>query len=454
MLQVTGKSRVKAAARCLLLLLAALCPILFPAGSLLADKGKDGSLPGVGRELSVTQEEAVAWAAGKTGRGIDYDGAYGAQSVDFIKAYYAYLGVEPIRGSALSYTVNELPEGFTRLQNASPRPGDILLYTGGNEGHAAIYESDYVSYHQGWGGSFVTRYISYYQQIGKNHRYWGVIRPPFSGGSEEAEQSKPPEMKIADWKAPSVLNQGDSFIPEGRISSGEALTGLTVGVYDPDGKEMLSFKAKPMVRNYSLDEIAETVSFRHLKSGIFEYRLTAENSSGSFILLSSVFAVKSKGRTVPDGLYKIASSLNDSYMLTVAGWSKSEGANIRLFRYLPYDATEDFAIIYEDEGLYRIRNNNSGLYLTLGGREKDGSRNIFQSAEREDGSQLFSILTDGADHWFFLPRSAPALAVSIHDGRVYDTANIRAEMVNMGVAQQFTLFDAYAGFKNAQKDAR
>ena len=40
-----------------------------------------------------TQAEAVEWLHHMVGRSVDYDGAYGAQCVDFIKAYYAWLPI-------------------------------------------------------------------------------------------------------------------------------------------------------------------------------------------------------------------------------------------------------------------------------------------------------------------------------------------------------------------------
>ena len=55
--------------------------------------------------------EAMAWVQSQVGNSIDYDGAYGAQCVDFIKAYYNYLGVTPVRGNGRDYATNALPSG-------------------------------------------------------------------------------------------------------------------------------------------------------------------------------------------------------------------------------------------------------------------------------------------------------------------------------------------------------
>lgn len=78
-----------------------------------------------------TQNEAVAWAKSKIGQYLDYDGAYGAQCVDLIAYYYAYLGTTTPGGNACDYTKNKLPSGWKRINNYSglvPQPGDIAVW--------------------------------------------------------------------------------------------------------------------------------------------------------------------------------------------------------------------------------------------------------------------------------------------------------------------------------------
>lgn len=128
-----------------------------------------------------TAEEAVAWVQSYEGQGIDYDGSYGNQCVDLIKAYYDYLGETPVRGNADTYAYNALPEGWQRIQGAEPQPGDILVYTGGSYGHVAIYTGDNESFHQNWGGGYVQRVTGYdFSSMG----YWGVIRPDFEDSGD------------------------------------------------------------------------------------------------------------------------------------------------------------------------------------------------------------------------------------------------------------------------------
>ena len=128
-----------------------------------------------------TRDEALAWLQSQVGNSLDYDGAYGAQCVDLIKFYYAYLGVEPVLGNGCDYATNPLPAGWQRIQGAAPEPGDILVYSasGSNPaGHVAVYESDYAHYNQNVRGKYgVVKCTWHYAAY---EPYWGVIRPNFA----------------------------------------------------------------------------------------------------------------------------------------------------------------------------------------------------------------------------------------------------------------------------------
>ena len=131
-----------------------------------------------------TQEDAIAWVKSQVGKSIDYDGVYGAQCVDLIKAYYNYLGVSPVLGNGKDYATNTLPSGWSRIAGAVPQPGDILVYgasANNSAGHVAIYESERSTYHQNFSGPYVECVT--YSYNGFTNPYWGVIRPNWSSSS-------------------------------------------------------------------------------------------------------------------------------------------------------------------------------------------------------------------------------------------------------------------------------
>lgn len=141
---------------------------------------KEVEIAGTG--TSKTQSEALTWIRSQVGKSLDYDGSYGAQCVDFVMYYYKFLGVNPSSGNGGDYTWNALPSGWQRIQGAQPQPGDVLVYTGGY-GHVAIYEADYITYHQNYAGkSYVVKVTNLkYNDSRIGVPYWGVVRPNFAG---------------------------------------------------------------------------------------------------------------------------------------------------------------------------------------------------------------------------------------------------------------------------------
>ena len=167
--------------------------------------------------IDKSASQGVSWVQKQVGKSIDYDGAYGAQCVDLVKAYYAYLGVSPVRGNGVDYTGNSLPAGWERVKGGKPQPGDILVYSGNGSnpyGHVGIYESDRVTYHQNFGNNQSVQRVTY-RYDGLANPYWGYIRPNWNGGSQAGK------AKSAS-AAPSVRN-----LQAKNVTKGNALLSAT-----------------------------------------------------------------------------------------------------------------------------------------------------------------------------------------------------------------------------------
>ena len=158
--------------------------------------------------LYISQGEALTWLHNAVGVSIDFDGAYGAQCVDLLKAYYDYLGVGAQHGNAQDYRSNFLPQGWQRIEGAEPLPGDILIYIGGTYGHVAVYESEYSTYHQNWGVPYVINMTDRpYNAISPGRVYWGVVRPFFpeyAGASPDWIIEKLDDLTLAALRFPGT----------------------------------------------------------------------------------------------------------------------------------------------------------------------------------------------------------------------------------------------------------
>ncbi len=127
-----------------------------------------------------TADEAIEWVRSLEGQGIDDDGGYGNQCVDLIFAYYRHLVGYRVAGNGADFSWNDLPEGWTRTKGGQPQKGDILVYTNGEYGHVAIYESDYSTWHQNFNYHDYVENVTSIPYNWSGSSYWGCIHPNFS----------------------------------------------------------------------------------------------------------------------------------------------------------------------------------------------------------------------------------------------------------------------------------
>ena len=128
-----------------------------------------------------TADDAINWVRSLNGQTVG-----SGECVALIVAYYSYLGQTSPGGNGADYSWNQLPAGWTRIQNAQPQKGDILVYSGNGAnkyGHVAIYESDYSTWHQNYAYQRKVVHVTNVRYNGFDNPYWGVIRPDFSSAT-------------------------------------------------------------------------------------------------------------------------------------------------------------------------------------------------------------------------------------------------------------------------------
>ncbi len=124
-----------------------------------------------------TADDAINWVRSLNGQPVG-----SGECVALIKAYYSYLGQTSPGGNGVDYWYNDLPAGWTRIPNAQPQKGDILVYgssSGNKYGHVAIYESDYSTWHQNYAYQRKVVNVTNVKYNGFTNPYLGVIRPDF-----------------------------------------------------------------------------------------------------------------------------------------------------------------------------------------------------------------------------------------------------------------------------------
>ena len=128
-----------------------------------------------------TADDAINWVRSLNGQPVG-----SGECVALITAYYSFLGQQPSRGDGKEYWTNDLPAGWTRIPNAQPQKGDILVYGWSAKnpaGHVAIYESDYETWHQNFSDKRYVVKVTQFRYDKFDNPYLGVIRPDFSSAT-------------------------------------------------------------------------------------------------------------------------------------------------------------------------------------------------------------------------------------------------------------------------------
>lgn len=189
-----------------------------------------------------TADEAINWVKSQVGHPVGYDDGSGYyQCVEFIQAYYQWLGVDAVRGNGYDYATNELPSGWTRTYGGQPQKGDILVYSKYSDtvqayGHVAIYESDNVLYDQDGSvyGATVKREEKNYRTY--TYNYWGCIHPNFASSASN------PSATFVPWENPNwtYIRETDAAIGQYVYYSGGTCTDVGMILYDSAGKRLAS----------------------------------------------------------------------------------------------------------------------------------------------------------------------------------------------------------------------
>lgn len=264
---------------------------------------------------AASADDAITWVQSQVGKAIDYDGVYGAQCVDLIKAYYNYLGVAPVSGNGADYATNSLPAGWARIPGGTPQKGDILVYSGNASnpyGHVAIFESTRVTYHQNFNSNQYIQKITTIAYNGFTNPYWGVIRPAFSGSNGVA----------TSWQTFSTFQENYNAGIEATISTSSSVQFTRAGahVWDPNGNlvvdtsEATSIKGYYMTISYNIrNELGISLS----PGTTYTYQFWAEFGGSRYYSEKSTF--KTTGGHNPEGAFDIASG--GAGTVYVRGWA-------------------------------------------------------------------------------------------------------------------------------------
>ena len=139
-----------------------------------------------------------------------------------------------------------------------------------------------------------------------------------------------------------------------------------------------------------------------------------------------------------DGLYRIASALNQYMNLDVAGGKKSNSANIRLYE-VNNSSAQKFRLMYDKgSGTYRFRNLNSGLSVHVQDGKTGNGANVCQYEEKNEDGQKW-ILKDAGNGLYSIVSALSGKVMDAAGGGTANGTNIQLYTYNGSEAQKFAI---------------
>ena len=266
---------------------------------------------------------------------------------------------------------------------------------------------------------------------GKNIEIWNYNMRGSQRWYLISSSTKP---SISGQTIPGNMQQGSSFSIRGTVSSSEKITSVTVGAYDTNGRMKIGKTAQTNAKAYNLKNLDTSIKFGSLPAGAYRYKVTVKTTTGTYTLINRIFMVKSNGRTVSNGTYRLVLAQNKNYAISVDRDGKTSGTNLLLWANRNV-AFRRFKFTYQSNGYYTIKNEGSGLYLSVKGQGSASGSNV----ELSSSATQWQVLPDGTGSYYLVPKCSSTSCLDMYSGIPANGKNIEIWNYNMGKAQRWSL---------------
>ena len=142
---------------------------------------------------------------------------------------------------------------------------------------------------------------------------------------------------------------------------------------------------------------------------------------------------------VADGVYAIAASSDNNYVLDVAGGSLDNGANVQLYQSNDTNA-QRWGIVRNEDGLYTLFSMGSGKSLDVAwGSLLDGANVQQYTGNDSKAAQKWAIVKNAVDSTFSLFSAVSGAALDISGAAIANGSNIQMYSPNGNANQRFSL---------------
>ena len=156
---------------------------------------------------------------------------------------------------------------------------------------------------------------------------------------------------------------------------------------------------------------------------------------------------KAHASDLEDGTYVVSTRLKDGMLLDVAGGSRKDGGNVRLWSSNGTKA-QQWTVSHDSKGYVTLRNVNSGKALDVkDGKAANGS-NVQQYAPNSYRSQKWVAVRSGSVYKLVSALS-PSMALDVKDGKAANGSNVQIYTANGYRSQQWTFGTVGQSLKSA-----
>lgn len=388
-----------------------------------------------------TQAEAVAWVKSQIGKYLDYDGAYGAQCVDLIKYYYAYLGNGKYgTGNATNYQSNALPSGWKRVKS-DPQPGDVIVWGGGTKGSAGWTVSEYghvgiVIAVNGDKLTTVEQNIngSPCKQTTRSAAYATCfIRPDFTseriltinhnvnGGTLDSTEYKVSAAGI-------VQKDGKDVTTKWAYGTGSDKYGLYNASTFGLSREGYAFMG------WSLSKDGSTTIFDQDDTTLKAENIYSKVKDGSASV--TLYAIWQPADTA---VYVISPKCAPDSCLDVQSSGKFNGANVHIWEYASLK-NQQWAIVPVGDGWYKLMPQHSPKALDVAGQGTVSGTNVQQYIYTEQhDAQKWQLEPAGDGYYYIVPKGNTGLCLDVSDAGSENGTNVQVWERNETDAQKWKI---------------
>ena len=177
--------------------------------------------------ITISPQQALDWITSDDKKDLDYE------CVQYVNHYIKHLCGSDIYCETPNWLVNNqyVISGYplSLIKGVDAQQGDIIIWTGGNAGHIAIYDHDYAWYdynsvsHHAFGA-----HNTYYKYLGDSYSYWGVLRPQWNTAPADTTPPVVSNQAIADTSTTSSRG----FTATCLVSDNVGVTAVQLGVWN------------------------------------------------------------------------------------------------------------------------------------------------------------------------------------------------------------------------------